>query len=1238
MGADGDINGPRKRRRLSPPETGPYVLRQLVDNVPVSTEQGDEGAHITCVEYWNGNLYVGTSLGEVLHFVSLPADAADSGTAEPTFILASRLPIAATTTSSNSHTPTDVQQIIVVPRANKACILCNGVVTFYSLPELSPAYGTARVGNCTWSGALDLNESANEEEAGDPVIMIARQNNLMLVRMGDEPRRVRSIEFPGCLAGARRDNIACVADGHSYSLLDVERRQKIPLSTICSSEEPADYRVEDIPHRDGTPTPVSLAPSNGNMLPNESRIHARSSSLNTLIGGTDDRVRRAQAAILERSLSRTPEPSNGVSRIYSPESSHSNHTHQPSESSRNGSGVQPATQKPLPLPPPSSSTSESSKFKPHVLSPTPTEFLFITGTEASGVGVGMFVNLDGEGTRGTIEFQRYPECIVLDNHNENTESIANNDTEEGYVLAVVSVENDGEVSKHIEAQRWDVDPGGDDRHKSSLSIPLDSFLSLPVGIRKTVSSNQLSFSEVGEIMQMVRLKSSFLRSPPRTPLESADPRTEASIQQLKKEKELFESQEIEQSSGLDFRQGWEAQRNQEEAKIAVNLGYVHSNILLWGGNCIWRVVRNPLALQLENSLRLAQPETSSDHQKGDLKAIINLLDEIDTLVPKTENEFLGLNYVKQKASLVLFAKLISADKDAQMGDMIKLTETALVHGGLDPRIVLLVIPLLREEVLQGPQGIWINRGLAMVVEPLVNPSGDDLTNHVSSSMNVHVFEMLVRYLLSWQKKRGYGSVTDENYVFDSVDAALLHLLLEIDGGEFLSTDIPTSSFVRTELNKLVDNWKGDFNRAIELLERYRRLFVLSRLYQSRKMSKHVLMTWKRIIEGEMDAGGELSVPAAEMQVRKYLVKIRDNQVVEEYGCWLAARNPSLGIKVFADDTSRVKLDPGQVVFMLKAKAPGAVQVYLEHLVFVKNYSQYADDLIGYYLDTVLTVLETSVQARASLAESYSTYRALRPPKPSYLGFISENAPPEHWWQSRLRLLQLLGGESRSQFTSTPRPHDLAYSIPTVLARIEPFQNELVSESIILGSRQGRHHEALHLLTHGLGDYDTAIRYCLFGGFASSYSTSSTMPGTTVPPHRKDLFYHLLKEFLQITDLSDRVERTSDLLTRFAPLYDVGEVLSLVPDSWSVDILSGFLVRVLRGLVAEKREVKVQRALSAGLNLRVGVEMLETSEDVGGGWVEDEDSVRALREEKKKVDTGKGKSKVIVDESEELIGR
>ncbi|EEP82188.1 conserved hypothetical protein [Uncinocarpus reesii 1704] len=1047
--------------------------------------------------------------------------------------------------------------------------------------------------------------------------------------MGDEARRVRSIEFPGCLTGARRDTIACVADAHSYSLLEVERRQKIHLSTIRSSEELSDYRVEDIPTRDGTPVPGASAASNGNTLPVENRVHGRSSSLNALVGGTGDRHHRPHSSIPGRSPSRTPEPrGREAPKISSSDDLPSTNVDRTPEPSHNGSAVRTSSQKPLPPPP----LPENFQLKPHVLSPTPSEFLFITGTEASAVGVGMFVNLEGEVTRGTIEFQKYPDSVVLDNYNEERASLANNDVEEGYILAVVVNENDDQLPRHIEAQRWDLEPGGNERPKSSIPVPLDCPISTPVGIYKTISSDQLSFSEVGKIMQMVRLKSSFAApSHPPTPPESADPRTKASIEQLQKEKELFESQELclsssEQPSVSESRREWEKQRTQEEAKIAMSLGHVNSDIILWGGNCIWRVIRNPLALQLENSLRLAHPESSNDYLTTDLNVIVSLLEELDSLVPKTENEFLGLNYVKQKASLLLFAKLLSTQQTAQTAEMIELTEAALTNGGLDPRISLLLVPLLKNEVLQGPQGIWVNRGLAMVAEPLIHTLNGGINNNIPTS-NIPFFDMLIRYLISWQRKRGYGSVTDETYVFDSVDAALLHLLLELDGSDCQRANPSVSSSVRAELNKLVDNWKGNFDRAIQLLETYQRLFVLSRLYQSRKMSKHVLMTWKRIIEGGPDAGGELSVPAAEIQVRKYLIKIRDSQVVEDYGSWLAARNPRLGIQVFADGSSKVKFDPGQVVSILKEKAPGAVQVYLEHLVFAKNYSQYADDLIGYYLDTVLSVLETSPEARASLAESYSTYRALRPPKPSYLTFISENAPSEHWWQSRLRLLQLLGGESRSQFTSIPTARDLSYSISTVLDRIEPFRNELVSESIILGGRQGRHHEALHLLTHGLGDYDTAIRYCLFGGISSSHSTSTTMQASASSASQKDLFSHLLKEFLHISDPSDRIERTSDLLTRFAPIFDVGEVLSIVPDGWSVDILSGFLVRVLRDLVTEKREVKVQRALSAGLNLRVGVEMLEKGEQAGGGWIEEEDGVKVLRENSANEDGGKGKNKV-----------
>lgn len=73
-------------------------------------------------------------------------------------------------------------------------------------------------------------------------------------------------------------------------------------------------------------------------------------------------------------------------------------------------------------------------------------------------------------------------------------------------------------------------------------------------------------------------------------------------------------------------------------------------------------------------------------------------------------------------------------------------------------------------------------------------------------------------------------------------------------------------------------------------------------------------------------------------MRRYLVKIKDVQLVEEYGSWLAARNPVLGVQVFADDSSRVKLEPAEVVALLKQRAPNAVQSYLEHLVFTKNVS------------------------------------------------------------------------------------------------------------------------------------------------------------------------------------------------------------------------------------------------------------------------------------------------------------
>lgn len=886
-------------------------------------------------------MYIGTSAAEILHFVCIPAASEESN--EPTFILASRLPIPFLSAPSDGDQQ-GVRQIVILPSVNKACVLCNGTVTFYLLPELSPAWST-KVNHCRWIGGLDLNRDAESQD--DPVVMIAVQNRVLLVQIGDEAKSVKKIQFPGCLVAARRGTIACAADGHSYSLLEVEHQQKIPLFPISSSTEVFESgQVEDI--APAPPTPLKRSPSSSypSSPPGDPHTHGRSSSLNAFVGMLQPHTQTPQRA---RSPG-TPDPfSSGTPRRSSSEEREEDAFQQ---GTSEGLGVQsPPADNSKPLPPLPAKPA-SKKLQPHVVSPTPSEFLLVTGTEDTEPGVGMFVDMDGEVVRGTINFHRYPKSVVIDAGEDDQSVQPSEDFIEEFILAIIETGDSGDVRNQLEIQRWDDDPVVIERQKRWVEIPSpEDGKPACVGLRHTVSPSRLALSEIGNLLQMVRLKSPLMS--PHVP--AADPRTQASIEQLQKEKELFESRESTDSEGSKKEDGsdrdWEAVRNAEEAKFAHGLDKLQSSVILWSGSRIWRVVKNPLVVQLENALQAAQQTDESGLMLLQRDAVLDLLLSIQDIEPKTESEFIGLGYVKQKASLLLYGDLMSMHQDKREGSVIKQTEQALLAGNLDPRIALLFASQLRCEILQGPQGIWIHAGLAATAEVYIQQVEKAPSPSGPAAVHSSVMEMLKRFLFSWQQKRGYGSITDETYVLDSTDAALLHLLLEQDA--HLTAEQRSASPTRTELNKLVDNWKGNFDRAVVLLEQHQRLYILSRLYQSQKMSRNVLKTWRRIIDGEVDAGGEVTASNVELQMRRYLVKIKDAQLVEEYGSWLAGRNPNLGIQVFADHSSRVRLEPADVVKLLKERAPNAVQVYLEHLVFAKNVGLFHNFSLWYMTDSRL---------------------------------------------------------------------------------------------------------------------------------------------------------------------------------------------------------------------------------------------------------------------------------------------
>lgn len=76
-------------------------------------------------------------------------------------------------------------------------MLCNGTLTFYSLPELSPV-DWAHIKQCNWIGGLDLNDLPvdHEEDRSGPaattiLVSAGKQIRLLLLEVGQPARYMR---------------------------------------------------------------------------------------------------------------------------------------------------------------------------------------------------------------------------------------------------------------------------------------------------------------------------------------------------------------------------------------------------------------------------------------------------------------------------------------------------------------------------------------------------------------------------------------------------------------------------------------------------------------------------------------------------------------------------------------------------------------------------------------------------------------------------------------------------------------------------------------------------------------------------------------------------------------------------------------------------------------------------------------------------------------------------------------
>jgi hypothetical protein len=529
----------------------------------------------------------------------------------------------------------------------------------------------------------------------------------------------------------------------------------------------------------------------------------------------------------------------------------------------------------------------------------------VTGTAPDEPSLGLFVNLDGDMDRGTIEFPNYPEHVVVDGRGfDMAASLSTEEfSEEGFVLAVVKRKLGTKMEPDVEIQRWDTNSGEKAPPKEWLNIPsLGAEESTPnVGLMHLDAETSIAMAEIIDKLAM-------------KPFHFGPTRTKAVPANLARET--------------------------EEVEFIRRISRVDAHLALWRGRDVYWLCRNPVVMKLDTRLQLACAGSESTNSQLSInrRAVESIFNETRGVKPTAELDFLSYGFVKQKAALLLFIDLVMQTLSGTLvleGDR-KFTEQALIESELDPRILLVMLPLIQVDVLQKDDGIWMHGGLRQILSAFLKKQNlQEQLSRRREAFEANLLSAIKRVLLFWRKKKGNPSVADGKLIFLTVDAALLHVLLLLDSKTPPGPAVGGS--IRAELYSVVDNGVDCFERALELLERFKRLYVLSRLYQKRKSPSMVLSTWRRILEGDEDVGGEFV--DGETEVRKYLSKIKDRKLVIENGTWLARRNPKIGVQVFADESSRVVIPPNEALAILRESAPNAVKDYLEYLVFGKMVSR-----------------------------------------------------------------------------------------------------------------------------------------------------------------------------------------------------------------------------------------------------------------------------------------------------------
>uniref|UniRef100_A0A3P8T7D0 Si:ch211-266g18.9 n=1 Tax=Amphiprion percula TaxID=161767 RepID=A0A3P8T7D0_AMPPE len=291
-------------------------------------------------------------------------------------------------------------------------------------------------------------------------------------------------------------------------------------------------------------------------------------------------------------------------------------------------------------------------------------------------------------------------------------------------------------------------------------------------------------------------------------------------------------------------------------------------------------------------------------------------------------------------------------------------------------------------------------------------------------------------------------------------------------------------------------------------------------------------TWVKITDGFHQ---DPSCSDVYGHIVRTLGQLEDKDTVWAFADWTLQRNQEIGVQIFTKRPPDDQFETQNVLTFLE-KYPLALLLYLEFLIHDLNSEvgteSYHNRLaVAYVNQTLQEEEETKSDAR----------------------------------ETRGKLQQMLWD---SEF----------YDISTVYGEVK--STTLHPEKAVLLGRAGEHSTALQLLVHQEKDLQAAEAFCCRAaqGRGSHF--------------RQVLLLNLLQIYLSSEALTGAAV---DLLNNHPQLFALEKVIQLLPESWSVQLVSPFIVGSLRKTFHQRQMARVQKALAQAELLRLKVMWMQASQ-------------------------------------------